>query len=150
MESVYRISKTDLARKIRQVFHSVQRGGTVIVESHGQPEAAILDIPDYYILRAVARYHAEPLEVNPEAGLPDEALTSLPEQERYDLVIAHYLAEAISLGRAAELLELPWVDLRSRMHRLGVPIRVGPETVEALRVEVEVLKAWEAQGKNRS
>ena len=46
MEFLAYISKTDLARKTRQVIRSVQRGQTVIIESHGQPEAAILDIPD--------------------------------------------------------------------------------------------------------
>jgi predicted HTH domain antitoxin len=64
-------------------------------------------------------------------------------------VIAYYIAGAISLGRAAELLELPWIDLRTRLHRLGVPIRVGPETVEELRAEVEALKVWEEQQQNR-
>jgi hypothetical protein len=130
METVYRISKTELARKIRQVFRSVQRGGAVIVESHGQPEAAILDIPDYYILRAVTRFQAERPEIDPETGLPEDALFGMPEQERYKRVIAHYLSGGISLGRAAELLELPWVDLRARLHRLGVLMRFAPETVE--------------------
>jgi predicted HTH domain antitoxin/predicted RNA-binding protein len=150
MESVYRISKTELARKIRQVFHSVQRGGAVIVESHGQPEAAILDIPDYYILRAVTRYQAGAPEIDPDAGLPDEALSGLEEQERYQQVVAHYLAGGISLGRAAELLELPWVDLRARLQRLGVPILAGPESVDELRQEIKALKAWEGKRKNRS
>jgi hypothetical protein len=142
MESVYRISKTDLARKVRQVFHSVQRGGTVIVESHGQPEAAILDIPDYYILRAVTRFHAQPPKIDMEAGLPDDALAGLSDQERYDQVIAYYMVGAISLGRAAELLELPWIDLRSRMHRLGVPMRVGPETIEEALEDARIAGEW--------
>jgi hypothetical protein len=150
MEAVYKISKTELARKIRQVFHTVQRGGAVIVESHGQPEAAILDIPDYYILRAVISYQAEGQGINPEAGLPDEFIVGLSEQERYNHVIAHYLAGAINLGRAAELLELPWIDLRLRLYRLGVPIRGGMETVEEQRQEFEAVKVWEQQRKKLS
>jgi predicted HTH domain antitoxin len=142
MESVSRVSKTDLARKIRQVFRSVQRGGTVIVEGHGQPEAAILDILDYYILRAVARYHAQQPKTDPDAGLPDESLANLGDQERYDLVIAHYLAGAISLGRAAELLELPWVDLRYRLLRLNVPMRFAPETAEEALEDAQVAGEW--------
>jgi len=138
LESIYHISKTELARKIRQVFQSVQRGGAVIVESHGQPEAAILDIPDYYILRAVTRYHADRPEIDPEADLSEEILAGLPEQERYDRVMAHYLAGAISLGRAAEVLELPWVDLRARLQRLGVPMSFAPETVEEAREDARV------------
>lgn len=149
MESVYRISKTDLARKIRQVFHSVQRGGTVIVESHGQPEAAILDIPDYYILRAVTRYHAGPLEIDPQAGLPDEAIAGRSEQERYDLTLAYYLAGAISLGRAAELLSLPWADLRARLHRLNVPMKFGPESVEEAREEARIASEFARKARGR-
>ena len=146
MEYTYRISKTDLARKTRQVIRSVQRGGTVIIESHGQPEAAILDIPDYYILRAVTRYQAQPPVIDPKAGLTEERLAGVQEpQERYDMVIAHYLAGAISLARAAELLELPWIDLRARLHRLGAPVRIGPDNVDELRAELEALKAWEEQ-----
>ncbi len=150
MEPVYRISKTELARNIRQVFTSVQRGGMVIVESHGQPEAAILDIPDYYILRAVTRYQAEQPEIDIEAGLSEEAVAHLPEEERYYSVIAHYLAESISLSRAAELLSLAWVDLRGRLHRLGLPIRVGPETIEELRQELDNIEAWEKHNKQAS
>jgi len=58
-------------------------------------------------------------------------------------VLAYYLGEAISLGRAAELLGLPWVDLRLRLARLGIPLRLGPETIEELRAEIEALEKWE-------
>ncbi len=75
----------------------------------------------------------------------DEDITNLSMQERYHLVLAAYLADAISLGRAAELLELPWVDLRTRLHRLGMPIHLGPETVDELRAEMEAFKIWEEQ-----
>lgn len=149
MESVYRISKTDLARKTREVFHSVQRGGTVIVESHGQPVAAILDIPEYYILRAVTRYQSQPLDVESEAGLDDEILNGLEPQDRYDQVMSFYLAGAINLGRAAELLKLPWVDLRSRLYRLGIPVRVGPGNTAELQAELKALETWEKQRKSR-
>ena len=58
MESVQRISKTDLARNTREVLNTVMRGQTALIESHGKAEAAIIDIVDYLILRAVMRYHA--------------------------------------------------------------------------------------------
>jgi prevent-host-death family protein len=150
MENLAYISKTDLARKTRQVIKSVQRGQTIIVESHGQPEAAILDMPDYYILRAATRYHTQSLEIDPQAGLPDEALLEASPQEGYDQVIAHYLAGALSLGRAAELLELPWADLRARLGRLGLPILLGPETVDELRAEIDAVEKWEQRQKRRS
>jgi prevent-host-death family protein len=144
------ISKTDLARKTRQVIKSVQRGQTVIVESHGQPEAAILDMPDYYLLLAATRSHARSLEIDPEAGLPEEALLEASAQARYDQVIAHYLAGALSLGRAAELLELPWADLRARLSRLGLPILLGPENISELQAEMDALTKWEKRQKRRS
>jgi prevent-host-death family protein len=143
MEYISFISKTDLARKTRQVIHSVQRGQTVIVESHGQPEAAIMDMPDYYILLAATRYHAHPQEIDRDAGLTEDSLSGLSIQGQYDRVIAHYLAEAISFGRAAELLDLPWVDLRTRFNRLGLPILLGLENVDELRSEMETLDKWE-------
>ena len=46
MKSVRRIRKTDLARNTRQVINAVLRGQTAVVESHGQPEVAIMDIVD--------------------------------------------------------------------------------------------------------
>lgn len=145
MEFVSTISKTDLARKTRQVFHAIQRGQTVIVENHGQPEAAILDIADYYILLAAVRYHAQPPQVAPDEGIDEEAVEALPVQECYDLVIAHYLAESISLSRAAELLGLSWLDLRARLHRAGLPVRVGPENIDNLRAEMDALAKWQSK-----
>ncbi|MEA3350787.1 MAG: hypothetical protein U9Q82_09220 [Chloroflexota bacterium] len=146
MEYVQHIPKTDLARKTRQVLLAVQRGQTTIVENHGQPEAAIIDIVDYRILRAVLRYLANPLEFDSEAGLPDSALDNLDDpQACFDLVLTHYLAKAISLGRVAELLDLAWADLRFRFNRLDVPIFVGPENIEELKQELETLKKWESE-----
>jgi predicted HTH domain antitoxin len=53
------------------------------------------------------------------------------------------LGEAISLGRAAELLDLPWMDLRLRLARLGIPLRLGPQSIEELRAEIEAIEEWE-------
>ena len=47
-------------------------------------------------------------------------------QAQYDLILAYYLAEEISLSRAAELLDLPWLDLRTCFLRLDVPLRPAP------------------------
>lgn len=59
MEMVQRVRKTDLMRNMRQVIQSVQRGQTALIESHGQPEVAIVDIIDYRLSRAVLRYHVQ-------------------------------------------------------------------------------------------
>ena len=65
-------------------------------------------------------------------------MAALPEvQGRYNLVMAHYLAGAISLSRMAELLELPWLDLRARLHRLDVPLRTPPADLGEALADVE-------------
>ena len=139
MESIQHIRKTDLARNTREVLNDVMRGQTAVIESHGKAEAAIIDIVDYLILRAVMRYHARPPVVDADAGLSDAAAAATQSQQaRYDLVMAYYLADAISLSRAAELLRLPSFDLRLRFVRLDVPLRLGPATVEEAVADMTV------------
>ena len=141
MESIRRIRKTELARNTREVINTVMRGQTALIESHGKAEVAIIDIVDYLILRAVMRYHARPPQIDMDAGLSDAAAEATRDlQARYDLVLAHYLADAISLSRAAELLNLPSFDLRMRFVRLDVPLRLGPATIEEALAEVETLR----------
>jgi predicted HTH domain antitoxin len=62
-------------------------------------------------------------------------------QARYDLVLAHYLAGAISLARAAELLDLSWLELRARCLRLDVPLRTAPADLDQARADVEAAAA---------
>jgi predicted HTH domain antitoxin len=131
------ISKTELARNTRQVINSVLRDQSAVVESYGQPEVVIIDIIDYYIVRAVMRYYAHQPEIDPEAGLPDQEIEAISDpQERFDPVLAHYLAGAISLGRAAELLDLSRLDLRTRCLRLDVPLRAGLADVDEARADI--------------
>jgi len=145
MNYAQRVSKTDLARHTRRVINAVLRGQTAVVESHGQPEVAIMDIIDYRIMRAVMRYHARRPEIDLEAGLSDQEVTTLSDpQDRFDLVLAHYLAGAISLARAAELLGLPWLDLRTRFLRLDVPLRTAPADITEAEEDVEAAGAWAA------
>jgi prevent-host-death family protein len=133
------VRKTDLARSTRDVINAVMRGQTVLIESHGKPEAAIIDITDYRIQRAVMRYHARPPQIDADAGLTDAQVAAAPDlQTRYNLVLAYYLADAISLSRAAELLGLSYFDLRMRCVRLDVPLRLAPATIEEARGDVEV------------
>jgi len=144
MEMVQRVRKTDLARNTRQVIRDVLRGKTAVVESHGQPEVAIVDVTDYYLQRAALAYFTQPPEVSQERGLSDQEVEQAEtEQDRYNLVLAYYLGEVISLGRAAELLELSWLDLRLRLARLGIPMRLGPQSKEEILVEIEAMKKWE-------
>lgn len=143
MALIQRVRKTDLARDTRRVISSVVRGQPAVVESHGEPEVAIIDIVDFRIVRAVMRTYAQQPAVDVEAGLSDAALAEVSEpQERYYRVLAHYLAGAISLARAAELLGLSWLDLRTRCLRLDVPLRTAPADVDEARAEAEAAEAW--------
>ena len=56
------------------------------------------------------------------------------------MVIAYYLGEGISLGRAAALLGLPWLDLRSRFLRLDGPFLVGPDQAAEGLAELNAIK----------
>ena len=54
------------------------------------------------------------------------------------LVFAHYLAGAISLRLAAELLGSTRLDLRTRCVRLDVPLHTAPATPEEARAVAEL------------
>lgn len=140
MEYIQRVRKTDLARNTSQIIRRVQRGQTVLVENHGQAEAAILDIVDYHLLRALTSYYIRPPKINPK-GLGVQALQNLEDpQEVYDLVLAHYLAGVISLGRAAELLELHPLELQTRFLQLDVPLNFGPKDKQDAKAEVDAAR----------
>ena len=53
-------SKTDLARSTHRVIREAQRGYTVLVENHGQPEVVIVDIVDFQLQRAAIHYFSSP------------------------------------------------------------------------------------------
>ena len=146
MEMVQTVRKTDLARNTRHVIRNVQRGQTALVESHGQPEAAIMDIVDYRIMRAVMRYYAQRPDLDTKGGLADQTVEDMPDpQARYNLVFAYYLAGSISLTRAAELLNLPWLDLRTRCLRLDVPLRTAPADMTEAEADAEAALTWAAR-----
>ena len=145
MEAMIRISKTDLARNTRQVINDVLRGQGAFIESHGKPEAAIVDIVNYRILRAVMRYHTNRPKIDSDAGLLEATLQRGQDvQARYDQVMAHYLAGSISLGRAAELLGTSWLDLRTRCLRLDVPLPAAPATLAEAQADLEMAARWNA------
>jgi hypothetical protein len=71
-------------------------------------------------------YYARRPEIDPETSLTEQEIGEIPDpQERYDLVLAHYLAACISLEWAAELLGLAWLDLHARCQRLEVPLDIS-------------------------
>jgi len=102
-----------------------------------------MNIVDYQITRAVMRYFGQQPAINVEQGLSDQQVAHTSDaQERFNLVLAHYVAGAISLGRAAELLELPWLDLHGRFLRLDVPLRTVLTDLHEARLDVEMAEAW--------
>jgi predicted HTH domain antitoxin len=143
MNVVQRVSRTELARNTRRVLSDVQRGRTALIENYGEPEAALLDIVDYRILQAVMRAYADMPEIAADAGLSEGAVRALEDLDaRYGLVFAHYLTGSISLARAAELLEMPWLELRTRCLRLNVPLRVGPGDAAEAAADVAAAADW--------
>jgi prevent-host-death family protein len=143
------ISKTDLARRTRQIVDRARRGDTIIVESYGEEQVVVMDAIDYRILRAAAAYRTLPSAPSPldDPTVEPSGLTSAEveravheaggaPQARWDAVIAAYLSGHINQGRAATLLSLSTYELDERFRRLGIPRRVGPATIEEAREEV--------------
>jgi hypothetical protein len=137
-----RVRKTDLARKTSQVIRNVLRGQPTLIENHGQPEVAIVDVIDYLILRALAHFHAGNLPPLDPEGPSEHEFFGLDLQERYNRAREYYLSEQCSTGRMSELLQISWIDLRERFNRLGVPLFLGPSTEEEAREETETLKKY--------
>lgn len=137
MNSVVHARQTELAQNTQHIIHTAQQGQTVVIEHHGQPEVAVIDIVDYYILRALAHYYAHPPQVTFGKGLSEQSLANQQNQQaQFDLVLAYYLVEEISLSRAAELLNTSWLDLRTRFSRLDVPLRVAPTNLAEAQNDV--------------
>jgi len=148
------ISKTDLARRTRQVVDQARRGRPVIIESYGEEQVAVLDAADYRCLRAIAAYYALPPHPAP---ISDPALSprglDQPEvlaavataegdiQAAWNRILAAYLDGDISLGRAAQLLGVVRFELAERLGRLGLPLHLGSATVAEARQELASLDA---------
>ncbi len=148
------ISKTDLARRTRQVIDRARRGNMIIVESYGEEQVVVMDAVDFRILRAVAAYQTllpHPAPINDPtlepAGLSEVEVEQAQQetggspQSRWNKVLAAYLDGHINLGRAATLLALSSFELDERFRRLEVPRRIGPETQEAAREEIDAALA---------
>ena len=141
MEYEQRITKTDLARSTHQVIREAQRGYTVLVENHGQAEVAIVDIIDFQLQRATLHYFSMPNKYKKDIVITEAVMQALPtDQDRFNLIVGHYLALHISIGRAAELLGMSSPELQIRLGRSGVPLRIGPEAQQELDNEVKTIK----------
>ena len=142
------INRTELARNTRQVIEQARKGQPVVVESYGEEQVAILDAVDFRLLQAYTRYRGghEPNAAAEHEGLTHTELQQLVEQAGgdsqiwWDRVVAAHQDNAISLGRAAELLNTNRYELTGRYNRLGIPLQLGPRTVEEAGREVEALR----------
>jgi len=140
------VTERDLAENTGRVLDSVHHGEPTLVERHGEAEAAIVDITDYRLLRAAARYQSNPPPIGDlDTGLTDERVATITDlQQRYDLVIGYFLAGELSLSRAAALLGTYYLDLRLRLTQLGLPTHQGPATIEEALEEIRTAEAWVA------
>ena len=120
------ISQADLAAHTQEVVDRVQHGEVAFVEKSGRDQAVLLDPLDFRLLRALAQCAVVEMEHEQPQGDPDIA------------ALRAYLADEISLGKAADLLDLSRFELQDRFLRLGVPLRLGPASLEEAKAEVAV------------
>ena len=118
------VTRTELIRESGDVFDKLLRGRAALIEKHRKPQAVLLDIYDFYGLRAAAAFEIKKFDITP--GDLDQVVESCKDEaEAYLQVIGYYLAEEIGLSRAADLLDVPQEELSARFQRLQIPIRQG-------------------------
>jgi predicted HTH domain antitoxin len=64
------------------------------------------------------------------------------EELRWSMVVGAYLDKEINLGKAAELLSIHRLELQNRFIEQGIPLRLGAETFEEDKAEVEAWATW--------
>lgn len=105
-----------------------------------------IDMIDYALLLGVLDYYMMSCASDTENAQIHPSFKSTPERQTpYRLVMQQYMEESISLGRAAELLEMPWVELRFRCAKLGIPVRTAPTTVAEILEDYAAALAWSKQ-----
>jgi|GEM_PF-2796562 len=125
-QELLKVTRTDLVRDSGEIFDSLMRGSVAMIEKRGKPQAILIDIYDFYSLRAAALHGVgvHEVEISPEEL--DEFVKSGPEEDELHVkVIGQYLAEGITLEKAAELLGITSVELKSRFMRLHLLGRGG-------------------------
>lgn len=116
------VTRTELIRDSGEVFDNLMRGRAALIEKHRKPQAVLLDIYDFYGLRAAAAFEVKKFNIK-SADLDQVVENCEDEADTYLLVVGHYLAGEIGLPRAAELLKVPTEELGARFQRLQIPIR---------------------------
>jgi len=78
----------------------------------------------------------------------DQAVEEMLERRadlRGSVVVGAYLDGEINLGKAAELLGMHRLELQERFITQGIPLRIGPDTVEEAKAELAAIEAWNAE-----
>jgi len=145
LEQPSAISYTELAPQTRTMIKQAHSGQAIIVEEDGEDRAILMDPVDYRLLVAMLAYHTSPVEERQVQngtslfiGLPESELCGMTKQERWNRVMRTYLNDEISLGRAANLLDISRFQLDKYFRRLNIPRRIGPVNLEDARSEVGV------------
>ncbi|TFG48976.1 MAG: hypothetical protein E4H33_03190 [Anaerolineales bacterium] len=116
------VTRTELIRESGDVFDKLLRGRAALIEKHSKPQAVLLDIYDFYGLRAAAAFEIKKFDITP--GDLDQVVDNCEDEaETYLQVIGYYLAGEIGVSRAADLLDVPEEELSARFQRLEIPIR---------------------------
>jgi prevent-host-death family protein len=123
------ISQEDLSQKLQEIIKRVQHGEVLVVEQSGEERVVIMDFVDFRLLLALAKCAIGDEERAQESEDPDTK------------ALRAYLAMEINLGKAAELLGLHRLELQEHFHRLGVPLRLGPATLEEAWAEIEAARS---------
>jgi hypothetical protein len=121
------ISQTDLEGRPREIVERIRHGEMAVVESLGEEQIVLMDAPDFRLLQALAVCATEAPE-------PSEEIT------RDARVLRRYLNTEINLGKAAEELGLSRLELQDRFLRLGIPLRIGPSSMEEALREIAALE----------
>lgn len=124
MTGVATYTRTDLARKTREILDLVLRGHPALIESYGKKHAILLDLVDYRLLQS----------------LVGVLLGRSEEDESLGALLQRYLKEEVSLGKVAETLGVSRFELMERFDRLGLPLNTGPVDLEDARREVEAVR----------
>lgn len=78
----------------------------------------------------------------------DRAIGELLKQQadlHWSVVVGAYLDGEINLGKAAELLGMHRLELQKSFMAQGIPLRIGPESIEEARAELAAIEAWNAE-----
>lgn len=131
------ISRTELTRNTREIVDRVRHGQPLLVQSYGEDQVVLMDALDYRILKALVQYAVG--RVSAEAIDPaDDELVRM---------INAYLDRHISLAKAAEQMGLSRFDLMERFERLGVPLRIGPASLDEAREEAKTAQQGKTSGR---